>query len=187
MSPPVPDKRKGKPRIQKGLPARFGTEAKMCGGTVVDISEGGMRIQSESSFPVNSIIIVFVQFPRHSVRLRARVIWGGAGGAGGAAAMGLALTQPEPTLKQAYAEWLAEVKKAASEEQASVAPAPAAPRVEDPAPTPAPTAACTAPPTPPAPEPRSPVRRKLESRQGESYDALLERQPDGWRLTIVQI
>ncbi len=35
--------------------------------------------------------------------------------------------------------------------------------------------------------PEGPVRRRLESRQGQSYEALLERQPDGWNLTIVQL
>src|SRR6266705_1070050 len=82
MTVPVPDKRKGKPRILRRLPVRFGTDAKMCGGIVSDNSEGGMRIESPESFPVNSVITVFVQFPRHSVRLRVRVIWCRAAGGG---------------------------------------------------------------------------------------------------------
>jgi len=183
MTTPDLDKRKGKPRIPRRLPVRFGSDAKMCGGMVADISEGGMRIESPESFPVNSVITVFVQFPRHSVRLKARVIWCSAAG-GGSATMGLALTQPEPTLKRAFAEWLAEVKLAAAETpapdaSAAPAPAPAAPRPE-PAATP-PAAA------PPAAEPRGPVTRRLESRQGQSYEAVLERQPEGWNLTIVQL
>ena len=192
MTTPDLDKRKGKPRIKRRLSVRFGTDAKMCGGTVVDISEGGMRIESPESFPANSVITVFVQFPRHSVRLRARVIWSGGGGSS-SVGMGLALTQPEPTLKRAYGEWVAEVKQAVAETHAAethaaeaaqaAAPAPAAlpataaPLAESPAPTPAPR----------APEPQGPVRRRLESRQGQSYDALLERQTEGWRLTIVQL
>src|SRR5213594_4992846 len=117
MTTPTPDKRKGKPRIARRLPVRFGTEAKMCGGTATDISEGGLKVECAESFATNSIITVFVQFPRHSVRLRARVIWCGAASQGGSATMGLALTQPEPQLKRAYGEWLAEVKLAATEDQ----------------------------------------------------------------------
>src|SRR2546430_518108 len=114
MTRPEPGQRTGKPRVQRRLSVRFGTDAKMCGGVVLDISDGGMRIESPESFPVNSVITVFVQFPRHSVRLRARVIWCSAAG-GGAANMGLAMTQPEPPLKRAFTEWLAEVKLAAAE------------------------------------------------------------------------
>ena len=185
MTTPDLDKRKGKPRIPRRLPVRFGSDAKMCGGMVADISEGGMRIESPESFPVNSVITAFVQFPRHSVRLKVRVIWCSAAG-GGSATMGLALTQPEPTLKRAFAEWLAEVKLAAAETpapdaSAAPAPAPAAPRPEPAAAAPAPAAA------PPAAEPRGPITRRLESRQGQSYEAVLERQPQGWNLTIVQL
>src|SRR6266699_672607 len=119
MATPDQDRRKGKPRIVRRLPVRFGTDAKMCGGTATDISEGGLKIECTESFSTNSVIIVFVQFPRHSVRLRARVIWCGAASSGGAGTMGLALTQPEPSLKRAVAEWLAEVKLAAAEDQVS--------------------------------------------------------------------
>jgi PilZ domain len=186
MTTPVLDKRKGKPRIPRRLPVRFGTDAKMCGGMVADISEGGMRIESPESFPVNSVVTAFVQFPRHSVRLKVRVIWCSAAG-GGSATMGVALTQPEPTLKRAFAEWLAEVKLAAAETPAADAQAatpPAASRPE-----PAAASAVAAPPAtaPPAPEPKGPITRRLESRQGQSYEATLERQPEGWDLTIVQL
>jgi len=196
------DKRKGKQRVVRRLPARFGTEAKMCGGAVIDISEGGMKIESSESFPINSILTVFVQFPRHSIRLRARIMWAGAGAGGGPGLMGLALTQPEPTLKRAYAEWAAEVKLAATETDVVAAvsaaahaaagspaaagaagghsPEPAAP----PAP-PAPVGAFKD--APPAPEPAGPIRRRLESRQGESYEALLEKSAGGWQLTIVRL
>ena len=40
------------------------------------------------------------------MRLRARVIWSSGAGGAGSASMGLALTQPEPTLKRAYAEFV---------------------------------------------------------------------------------
>jgi hypothetical protein len=187
MTTPEKDKRKGKPRIPRRLPVRFGTDAKMCGGTVIDISEGGMRIESADSFPVHSVITVFVQFPRHSVRLRARVIWGGARGEAGSPLMGMALTQPEPTLKRAYGEWVAEVKQAAAEMHAAGPPAPPAASVSAPLPAPSAPLAETPTPGPRTPEPRGPITRRLESRQGQSYEALLERQPPGWRLTIVQL
>ena len=190
MPAPDLDKRKGKTRIKRRLSVRFGTDAKMCGGTVVDISEGGMRIESPESFPVNSVVTVFVQFPRHSVRLRAKIIWSSGAGGAGSAGMGLALSQPVPALKQAYAEWVAEVKQAAAEDHAAGASAPAT-TPATPAPAPLPAAAATgaeAPALQPAaPEPQGPIRRRLESRQGQSYDALLERQPPGWRLVIVQL
>ena len=189
---PAHDKRKGRPRISRRLPVRFGTEAKMCGGNVIDISEGGMKIESGESFPVNSVIIVFVQFPRHSVRLRARIVWTGAASGGGAGAMGMALTQPEPTLKRAYAEWLAEVKLAATETEvagavSSAADAAAAETAPGQAVTAQTAPAADAPPAPRVPEPRGPIRRRLETRQGQSYEALLERTAGGWRLTIVQL
>lgn len=157
----------------------------MVGGNVVDISEGGMRIESTESFPVHSVITVFVQFPRHSVRLRARVVWSGGSSESSSGRMGLALTQPEPALKLAYAEWVGEVKKAASEalSAGTAGPAAGAPPPPQAAAAPAPQS----PAAPPAPEPAGPVRRRLESRQGQSYDALLERQPEGWQLTIVQL
>jgi hypothetical protein len=191
----TPDNRKGKPRIARRLPARFGSEAKMCGGTVIDISEGGMKIESGESFPLNSLITVFVQFPRHSIRLRARIMWAGAAAPGGAGVMGLALTQPDPNLKRAYAEWVAEVKLAATEPEGVSADAPAAasaPVTGPESPATAATPAMPAPPAassaaPPSPEPRGPIRRRLESRQGQSYEALLDRTSEGWQLTIVQL
>src|SRR3989442_14635098 len=81
------DRRKGKPRIARRLPVRFGTEAKMCGGTATDISEGGLKVECTESFATNSVITVFVQFPRHSVRLRAKVIWCSSASQGGSATM----------------------------------------------------------------------------------------------------
>ncbi|HEU4402094.1 MAG TPA: PilZ domain-containing protein [Candidatus Polarisedimenticolia bacterium] len=182
MSSREPHERRKKPRIQRRLPVRFGTEARMCGGTVVDISEGGLRVESPESFPIHSILNVFVQFPRHAVRLRARITWSG-GNSGGSPAMGLAFTQPEPALAKAYKEWLAEVKLAMAEEPA---PAPASPAPAAPAAAPPEAAPKAAQPAAVA-EPRGPIRRRLESRQGQSYDILMERRAGGWRLTIVQL
>jgi len=187
MATPDQDRRKGKPRIVRRLPVRFGTDAKMCGGTATDISEGGLKIECTESFSTNSVITVFVQFPRHSVRLRARVIWCGAASSGGAGTMGLALTQPEPSLKRAVAEWLAEVKLAAAEDQVSGAVSAAASAATAAATRPQMAAPPAAAPAPKPPEPRGPIHRRLESRQGLSYEALLERAAGGWSLTIVQL
>ena len=158
----------------------------MVGGNVVEVSEGGMRIESAESFPVHSVITVVVQFPRHAVRLRARVIWSGGSSESGSSRMGLALTQPEPALKLAYAEWVAEVKRAASDAHSAGAAAPA-PVTDSPSPQAAAAPVAQSPPPPRVPEPAGPVRRRLESRQGQSYDALFERQPEGWQLTVVQL
>ena len=181
------DRRKGKPRIARRLPVRFGTEAKMCGGTATDISEGGLKVECTESFATNSVITVFVQFPRHSVRLRAKVIWCGAASPGGSATMGLALTQPEPQLKRAYAEWLAEVKLAAAGDQVAGPVSAAANASTVSATHPQPAAQPETAPVPKVPEPRGPIHRRLESRQGQSYDALLEPSAGGWSLTIVQL
>ncbi len=200
MASSAPDEshdRRKKPRIPRRLPVRFGTEARMCGGTAVDISDGGLRVECPETFPQNSILQVFVQFPRHSVRLRARVAWLGSAGEGASPRMGLAFTQPEPTLVRAYKEWQAEVKLAAVE-AAGGQPADATPAVSatstgatstgasaKKAATGAPEPAAAGPPA--APDPKGPVRRRLETRQGNSYDVLIERDGAEWRLTIVQL
>lgn len=179
------DRRK-KPRIPRRLPVRFGTEARMCGGAATDISEGGIRVESSEGFPVNSIVQVFVQFPRHSLRLRARVAWVGGGGEGGGPRLGLALTQPEPTLVRAYQEWQAEIKlaekEAAGGPQAAARPAPAG----APAPAPEGTAKGAAPQAA-QPAPKGPIKRRLETRRGNAYDVLIEPAGGGWRLLIAQV
>jgi hypothetical protein len=172
--------RRHRPRYQRRLPVRFGTEAHMSGGSVVDVSESGIRIEAAETFPVNSVIHVFIQFPRHSVRLRARVAWSG-GGEGSTPAMGLTLTQPEPTLARAYKEWQAEIKLISREEPqdgAAAAPGASAPAAS---PDAAPAAAAA-----PAPEPAGPVQRRLESPQGLTYDVRFERRPGGWELRVAQ-
>ncbi|MFQ5877603.1 MAG: PilZ domain-containing protein [Acidobacteriota bacterium] len=191
------DRRK-QARIQRRLPIRFGTEAKMCGGTVVDISEGGLRVESVESFPANSVVQVFVQFPRHAIRLRARVAWVSPT----SPAMGFSFTRPEPSLARAYQSWIAEVKRAASEEpgragageaagsSSSAALPPGAsdareappPGGDRPTPAGAGAAAVSAPPR----EPKGPRRRRVETRSGQAYDVLIERQAGEWTVTIHQ-
>jgi hypothetical protein len=194
MSPPGPKppadpkERRKKPRLPRRLPVRFGTETRMMGGTIVDVSEGGMRVESPETFPVHSVLIVFVQFPRHAVRLRARVAWSGGSGEGGMPAMGLTFTQAEPALAKAYKEWLAELKLMASEAAQDAGPGARATR--DPGlPVAAPEARGDegAAADRSAAEPPGPVRRRLESRQGQAYDVLLEPLGDGWRLTVFQL
>ena len=175
-----PANRREQPRIARRLPVRFGTEAKMCGGTAVDISEGGMRVIAPEGFPVNSLVDVFVQFPGHAIRLRAKVVW--TGGISGSPAMGLAFSSPTPSLTTAYKRWLAEVKDAAAE---GAAP-PGEARAGDPTASPA-VSKDALPAPPPAPEPTGPVKRRLESPQGQAYDVLLEPHILGWRLQIYQL
>ena len=184
----TPERRK-KPRIPRRLPVRFGSEAKMAGGTVVDISEGGLRIEASETFPVNSIIVVFVQFPRHAIRLRARVTWC-TGKESAKQAMGLTFTKPEPALTKAYGEWVAEVRLAAKEAPAEAGSGEAATAGDGRPATP--PAAESAPAAGPArrtaaPEPAGPVRRRLETRGGTIFEALFERSDAGWRLTVMQV
>ena len=93
--------RRRRPRISRSLPVRFGTEARMYNGTVLDISEGGLRIKSGDSFPVRSLVSVFVQFPRQTFRLHARVEWAGET----PSAMGLSFVAPAPGLSASYKAW----------------------------------------------------------------------------------
>ena len=199
MTSEDPRNRREQPRIARRLPVRFGTEARMCGGIAVDISAGGMRIAAQDSFPIHSMLDVYVQFPGHAVKLRARVMWAGSV-SGVGPAMGLNFTSPELSLTKAYKRWLDEVKQAAAEgtlldddattRQTGPAPAPGAAPAPSPASAPdsaqgdAKTATST---PPPAPEPTGPVRRRLESPQGHSYDVLIEPHLLGWRLQIVQL
>jgi hypothetical protein len=190
MSNGSPPNRRERPRSAFRLPVRFGTESRMCGGVAVDISEGGLRVVAPESFPVHSLLDVFVQFPGHAVRLRAKVVWTGGGGEGGGGpVMGLAFTGPVPTLAGAYKRWLAEMKQAGAEHSTGAPdPGSAAAQAPESAATPAAGESKSASPAPPAaPEPTGPVKRRLESPQGQSYDILLEPHILGWRLQIVQL
>jgi len=122
-----------------------------------------------------------VQFPGHAIRLRAKVVW--IGGISGSPAMGLAFSSPTPSLTTAYKRWLAEVKDAAAEASAPTGDAAGARSA-----TLSPAESKDASPAPePVAEPEGPVRRRLESPQGQAYDVLLEPHILGWRLQIVQL
>jgi hypothetical protein len=183
----APNKRRTS-RIERRLPVRFGTEARMCGGFATDISEGGLRVESPESFPVNSLVTVFVQFPRHAVRLQARVAWSG----GQNPIVGLALTSPSPALQKALAQWLAEVKDAKQKKRETegdaVGALPAGPSAAKPDAAPAPEPA--APPSPAVKTPKPPqagvVSRRIETMTGQAYDVLIERIAGTWYLTIHQ-
>ena len=173
MSPSDPIEKREQPRIARRLPVQFGTASRMRGGVAVDISAGGLRVAANDIFPVHTLLDLLVQFPNHSVRLRARVTWTGASGEPDAGrAMGLVFTRPEPSLAGAYKKWLEEVKQAMGE-----GPEPPAAAAGDP-PAPKPAAA----------EPSGPVKRRLESPQGRLYEILLEPLAvGGWRLTLIQM
>ncbi|HEX9428125.1 MAG TPA: PilZ domain-containing protein [Candidatus Polarisedimenticolia bacterium] len=208
-----PGDRRKKQRIPRRLPVRFGTEAKMIGGTALDVADGGLRVESAESFPQGSVVDVFVQFPRHAVRLRARIVWSGGGqNAASLPVVGLAFTQPEPGLVKAYSEWVAEMKLATREigpsgesrlagsvpgaHGASPGGAGSGAAKAGNAAKPGDAAGSTkgrpdsAAPTTPAPKPAAPrepsgtVRKKVETRLGNAYAILLERRGTFWRLTI---
>jgi len=172
MSPGEPIEKREQPRIARRLPVQFGTAGHMRGGVAVDISQGGLRVAAADIFPMHTLLDVVVQFPGRAVRLRARVTWTGASGeAGGGRAMGLVFTRAEPALADAYKVWLEEVKQAMGGGPDKPAGAAADP----------PRAAAG------PPEPGGPVKRRLESPQGRSYEITLEPLAvAGWRLTVIQ-
>jgi hypothetical protein len=190
MGQPAPVERRKQPRVARRLPVRFGTESQMRGGTVIDISDGGLRIETQEPFPVNSLVLVFVQFPRNAIRLRARVAWAG----GSSPRMGLSFTQPEPNLTRMYSNWLAEVKQAskeAAEQEPGSHPAEASPAAQ-PAAVAAPSdlSPSADPPSPPPPSPKTQqgsLRRRVETMRGQTYDLLIERVGGQWYLTIHQV
>jgi len=172
MSPGEPIEKREQPRIARRLPVQFGTAGHMRGGIAVNISQGGLRVAAADIFPMHTLLDVLVQFPGRAVRLRARVTWTGASGEpGGGRAMGLVFTRPEPSLADAYKEWLEEVKQAmGGGPEKPAGPAADSPRAEA-----------------GPPEPSGPVKRRLESPQGCSYEVILEPlAAAGWRLTIIQ-
>lgn len=149
----------------------------MCDATVLDISEGGLRIQSAESFPINSTLNVFVQFPGGGIHLQARVVRTG----GGPPTIALAFMRGNTSFSRAYEKWVAEVRETLDDPEAPGAGA----KTPDPttvsavgsknAPNP-----MSASPT----EPKSPVRRRLETRQGNAYEVLVEKNANAWTLTI---
>jgi hypothetical protein len=157
----------------------------MHNGTVLDISEGGLRIKSEDSFPVRSLVSVFVQFPRQTFRLHARVEWVGEP----PSTLGLSFVDPSPGLSASYKAWVNEVREAGVGGEVS---APAG----DPRPVTAPpgspaeaTTSVREPETardPEAESPAGPVRRRLETLGGLVYDVLVDRRKGTWVLTIFQ-
>ncbi len=182
MGEPAKSERRKTPRIMRRLPVRFGTEAEMRGGTVIDISEGGLKVEAPEPFQVNALLHVFVQFPRNAIRLRARVVWVG----GGSPTMGLAFMRPEPNLMRQYQNWVAEVKQAAKEDAGqSDSPretAGGSEGGEHGAASPASgTAGARKTPKKAA---EKPVKRRVETMHGSTFDVRLERDGGAWLLTI---
>jgi hypothetical protein len=177
------DERRKTPRARARLPIRFGTEARMVGAIAVDISDGGLRVETPETFPPSSILQVYVQFPQQTFRIRARVAWQGAR-QGGKPGMGLQFTQPERSLVRVYNEWLGQADPGAGgEAKDDSGGALAEPQAGSPSRATAARPARAA----GSREPRGPVKRRLETKQGNSYDVLMAPQAGGWRLTIVQL
>ncbi len=186
---PQPDKRKTV-RYTRRIPVRFGNEGKMIGGIALDISEGGLRVETSESFPANSPVTVFVQFPGHALRLEGRVVWVRQH----EAQLGIAFFSKSLPLKKSYEAWLKEVEELAAEEggeppvegpgavattppgRSSQAQGPATPPPERTAPAPK----RAAPPT-------SPIQRRFETASGQAYDVLIEQIAESWYLVIHQV
>jgi hypothetical protein len=175
------ESRRKKPRYARQLPVRFGSESRMFNGNVTNISDTGLKIQGNTSFPIHSVLTVFVQFPRQTFRLRARVVWTG----GTVPIMGLSFLEPAPHLTATYKAWLHEVHdtpmQTAAADEAQAGETGEAGAVPEPAPDPPGSAA------PAEPEPRGPVRRRIETPRGESYDILIERHEGAWWMTVFQM
>ena len=184
-TPPKPDKRKTV-RYTRRIPVRFGNEGKMIGGIALDISEGGLRVETNESFPANSLVTVFVQFPGHALRLEGRIAWVRQH----EAQLGIAFFSKSLPLKKSYEAWLKEVEELAAEEggeppvEGPGAAADRSPQAPEPA---------TQPPerTAPAPKraapPTSPIQRRFETASGQAYDVLIEQIAESWYLVIHQV
>jgi hypothetical protein len=166
------DKERGQTRYERRLPIRFGTGAQMHGGTVIDISEGGLRLRSSESFSIGTMVDVFVQFPHHAIHLQARIVWTGD------SVTGLTFIAPSPLLIDGYARWREEIELAARE-TAGLEPEPAPPADSTAAPATPPTVA-----SPPPPDPTGPVQRRFETSRGQGYESLIEKEDNDWVLTI---
>jgi hypothetical protein len=188
-TPPELDKRKTV-RYTRRIPVRFGNEGKMIGGIALDISEGGLRLETSESFPVNSLVTVFVQFPGHALRLEGRIAWVKQS----EAQIGIAFSANSLPLKKSYEAWLKEVQELAVEEgveQPAEGPAAAAPPPPGrPDGTPGSSAAQPAPPSTapnrPSP-PTGPVCKRIETASGQAYEVVIEQIAESWYLTIHQI
>jgi hypothetical protein len=147
------------PRIPARLPVRIGTEGQMYDGTVQDISAGGLRVRTSGSFPLGSMVSLYVQFPSATTHVRARVVREGQGGS----SVGLAFSQGGAALMRAYERWEKEV---VPEESEAAAETGSTARKEAPA------------------VPAQPVKRRLETSRGNNYEILIV--PDGgtWQLTV---
>jgi hypothetical protein len=154
-------------RYERRLPIRFGTGTQVHGGTVIDISEGGLRLRSAETLPMGTIVDVFVQFPTHAVHLQARIAWSGE------AMTGLTFLAPSPLLIDGYARWREEIEEAAREAAGWE-------------PQPMPPADATAA-SPPPPDPTGPVQKRFETSRGQGYESLIEKEDDVWVLTIHQV
>lgn len=185
--PPEHDKRKTV-RYTRRIPVRFGNEGKMIGGIALDISEGGLRVETSDSFPPNSLVTVFVQFPGHALRLEGRIAWVRKN----EAQIGISLSSNSLPLKKSYDAWLQEVQDLAADDGPLPATAAggstpahgsgakaAAPAGRSPQRT------TDIPGRPPAPT--SPVRKRIETASGQAYEVVIEQIADSWYLTVHQI
>jgi len=173
-------------RFTRRIPVRFGNEGRMIGGIALDISEGGLRVETSDSFPPASLVTVFVQFPGHALRLEGRIAWVKQ------AQIGISLSSNSLPLKKSYEAWLKEVQELSTEEAGEKtvgrtgAAAPAAPHGESPGPrAPTPMRVATTPQGSPAPS--SPVRKRIETASGQAYEVVIELIAESWYLTVHQV
>jgi len=175
-------------RYTRRIPVRFGNEGRMIGGIALDISEGGLRVETSESFPPASLVTVFVQFPGHALRLEGRVAWVKQS----EAQIGISLSSNSLPLKKSYEAWLKEVQELSAEEggEATVdrggAAMPPARATAAPAAAPRSSGQVTGSSTRPE-SPTSPVRKRIETASGQAYEVVIEEIADSWYLTVHQI
>lgn len=164
----------------------------MIGGIALDISEGGLRLEANESFPPTSLVTVFVQFPGHALRLEGRIAWVKPS----EAQIGISLSSNSLPLKKSYEAWLKEVQELATEEGgeevgevivedpgAATTPGPPGESPEPPARTP--RRISTLPQRSTAPS--SPVRKRIETASGQAYEVVIELIAESWYLTVHQV
>ena len=138
----------------------------MFDATVSDISEGGLRIESAATFPVNAPLDVFVSFPTGKIHLRARVVRTG----GEPPTISLAFFQGNPGFARAYEHWVAEVQETTTPSRPTAASGVG--RARGPRRKPARDAR------------KGPVKRYLETSGGSAYEVLIEPRGNAWSLEI---
>ena len=139
----------------------------MIEATIVDISEGGIRVESTETFPVKSTLNVFVHFPDGIVHARARVVRI----LEKPRTIALAFIEKSGGFSTAYGSWLAEAPPTEAASAATGTPDPA-------------TASAPGPVTTAPTGPQGASVRRFDTPRGKNYEATIECSGNVWSLNI---